>query len=102
MQAEWDKYFPLDENSGDLNIPNFDYTDFNGGFGGQGMDIASLMGGAAPVGAGAGMGMPPPPTTTTAPTAMDLPTAQELADMQFTPSFYARYSTDAAGQNLQW
>nr|POF02253.1 bikaverin cluster transcription factor bik5 [Quercus suber] len=30
--AEWDKYFPIEQNTGDLNIPDFDIAAFTGGF----------------------------------------------------------------------
>jgi len=30
-QNEWDKYFPVETNTGDLNIPDFNFSDFTGG-----------------------------------------------------------------------
>jgi hypothetical protein len=34
LQNEWDKYFPVETNTGDLNIPDFNFSDFTGGGGG--------------------------------------------------------------------
>jgi hypothetical protein len=36
-QNEWDKYFPVETNTGDLNIPDFNFSDFTGGGGGGGV-----------------------------------------------------------------
>ncbi|KAM0715865.1 hypothetical protein Q7P37_008379 [Cladosporium fusiforme] len=33
---EWDKYFPVETNTGDLNIPDFNFSEFTGGGGGGG------------------------------------------------------------------
>lgn len=102
VQAEWDKYFPLEQNTGDLDIPNFDFTDFNGGFGGQQMDISALMGGGGPS-AGATMGTGPGAAVQPDFTAnVNLPTAEDLADVDFTPSFYTQYTTDRQRLQGQW
>lgn len=78
---------------------NFDFADFNGGFGGQQMDISTLMGGTPTTGAGMG-----------AATSMALqgdggkiilPTAEELEDVNFTPPFYARYGVNHQQSNFQ-
>ena len=29
LQNEWDKYFPIEQNTGILNLPDFNYQDFN-------------------------------------------------------------------------
>jgi hypothetical protein len=31
FQNEWDKYFPVETNTGDLNIPDFNFSEFTGG-----------------------------------------------------------------------
>lgn len=98
-QAEWDKYFPLEENTGDLDIPGFDFADFNGGYGGQPMDIATLMAGPAVAGMGMGTGEETsmPPNTS----GMALPTAEDLTDVDFAPSYYIRYPSDQRAKR-QW
>ena len=63
-----------------------------------------LMGGGPPgggmgaggMGSGAALGMPQ--TSDAGIGGLDLPTADELADVQFTPSFYTRYPSDARSQ----
>jgi hypothetical protein len=64
-QNEWDKYFPIEENSGDLNIPDFNINDFNYGMN-QGVDSSTI---GATVG-----GFP-------------IPSAQDLADVSFGPTY---------------
>lgn len=59
-------------NSGDLNNPDFDVSNFTGGYSGPPVD--------------------PTPFTTTAAATMEMPTAEELANMDLTqPAFYANY-----------
>ncbi|KAH9829770.1 bikaverin cluster transcription factor bik5-like [Teratosphaeria destructans] len=54
--AEWDRYFPIEQNTGDLNIPDFDFNNFTtgggydaaGGTGGNvGTSVAGNLGGGA-------------------------------------------------------
>jgi len=67
-QAEWDKYFPIEQNTGELNVSDFDFAQFTGGaFSGPSIDLA-------------------------------MPSAQDLADVNFTPTFfpYVHKSSGAA------
>ncbi|TKA71618.1 hypothetical protein B0A55_07260 [Friedmanniomyces simplex] len=60
--AEWDKYFPIEQNTGELNVSDFDFAKFTGGgFSGPTIDLA-------------------------------MPSAQDLADVNFTPTFYPNMS----------
>ncbi|KAK0260400.1 hypothetical protein B0A54_01855 [Friedmanniomyces endolithicus] len=66
--AEWDKYFPIEQNTGELNVSDFDFAQFTGGaFSGPSIDLA-------------------------------IPSAQDLADVNFTPTFfpYVHKSSGAA------
>jgi hypothetical protein len=73
VQAEWDKYFPLEQNTGDLNVADFDMGAFTGGYGGPRFDPLSV---AAAV--------------TTTPNAFGSmnPSAQDMSDISFTPTYY--------------
>lgn len=64
LQNEWDKWFSPETNTGDLNIPNFDFAQFNGGFDGPPM-------------------MNPPPAM-----APGLPDAGDLANVSMTPALF--------------
>ncbi|KAK5132846.1 hypothetical protein LTR08_008562 [Meristemomyces frigidus] len=66
---EWDRFFPIEQNSGELNIPDFDFNDFTGGYDDPNMDVSGFAAGA--------------PTTT----AGDY---DDLEDVQLgAPAFYA-------------
>ena len=81
VQAEWDKYFPIEQNTGDLNIPDFNFADFTGGYGGSQMDPSSFA---------------------AADSGFKLPTAQDLADVNFTPTYYPDPgNAPSQQQNLQ-
>lgn len=66
LQNEWDKYFPIEENSGDLNLPDFNINDFEGYSTSQTMDPDAFN---VTVG-----GFP-------------IPSAQDLADVSFAPTY---------------
>ena len=66
-QAEWDKYFPIEQNTGDLNIPDFNFADFTGDLNGPAMNPISFN--------GAGI-------------AVNIPPANDLADVNFTPTYF--------------
>ena len=66
MQAEWDKYFPIEQNTGDLNIPDFNFADFTGAYSGAPMDMS-------------GYG--------TADAGINIPSVQDLADVSFTSTY---------------
>ncbi|KAF2716888.1 hypothetical protein K431DRAFT_234376 [Polychaeton citri CBS 116435] len=61
--AEWDKYFPVETNTGDLDVPDFNFADFTGGYNSSPM---------APIDYSSGSSIPSP---------------EELANMNFTPAF---------------
>ncbi|QIX00861.1 hypothetical protein AMS68_006378 [Peltaster fructicola] len=44
---EWDKWFSPETNNGDINIPDFDFAQFNGGYNGPPMDPMMLASGLA-------------------------------------------------------
>lgn len=67
LQNEWDKYFPIEENTGDLNLPHFNIEDFTGYNTSQAMDPMSY--GATTVG------------------GFTIPSAQDLEDVNFPPTF---------------
>ncbi|KAK3697611.1 hypothetical protein LTR37_017349 [Vermiconidia calcicola] len=64
--AEWDKYFPIEQNTGDIDIPDFNIADFTG-YTVNPMDPNAY----------GGMGQ-----------GVNIPSAQDLADVNFTPTFY--------------
>ncbi|KAK5699960.1 hypothetical protein LTR97_006094 [Elasticomyces elasticus] len=56
--AEWDKYFPIEQNTGELNVSDFDFANYSGGaMRGPSIDLA-------------------------------IPSTRDLADVNFTPTFY--------------
>ena len=65
-QAEWDKYFPIEQNTGDLNIPDFDFSNFTEGYSGPAMGPSDFA---------------------TAGTGINIPSAQDLADVNFTHTY---------------
>lgn len=76
-QAEWDKYFPIEQNTGDLNIPDFDFANFTGDMSGQTINTASY--------------------NPTGNIGFNLPTAEDLAEVDFTsPNFFV---TNRPGAN---
>ena len=83
-QAEWDKYFPVEQNSGDLNIPDFNLADFTGGYSGPPMDPIGAFGTAA----GAGSGV-------------TIPSIQEMADVNFSPAYFTHIPHLDSAQNQQ-
>ena len=38
MQDEWDRFFPIEQNDGELNIPDFDLNNFTGGYESSGLE----------------------------------------------------------------
>lgn len=62
------------------------------------MDITTLMGGVptSGVGMGATIGMTMPGSGT-----INIPTAEELEDVNFTPPFYPRFAPDQQNQQSQ-
>ena len=72
-QAEWDKYFPIEQNTGDLNIPDFNIADFT-----QPMDPTAFG-------------------STTGP-GVNISSVQDLTDVNFTPTYYP---TNMPGQANQ-
>ncbi|KAK3720631.1 hypothetical protein LTR37_003680 [Vermiconidia calcicola] len=64
--AEWDKYFPIEQNTGDIDLPDFNIADFTGYTVNQ-MDPNAF----------GGMGQ-----------GVNIPSAQDLTDVNFTPTFY--------------
>ena len=78
-KAEWDKYFPIEQNTGDLNIPDFNLAEFTGGYSGASMD----------------------PTFGATTSGINIPSAQDLADVNFTPTYFAEGVPPSQQQNLQ-
>ena len=78
-QAEWDKYFPIEQNTGDLNIPDFNFADFTGAYSGAPMDASSFA---------------------TTGSSINIPSAQDLADVNFTTTYYPE-PVHSQQQNLQ-
>ncbi|KAK4549273.1 hypothetical protein LTR36_007732 [Oleoguttula mirabilis] len=72
---EWNRFFPLEQNNGELNIPDFDFNHFTGDYGGPTANDASFVAAA----------------TTTADT-FTIPSAQDMADVNFEPTFYPTVS----------
>lgn len=74
FQAEWDKYFPVEENNGVIDAPDFDFTATDEDFGISPLDAASfaavnqVLGGA------------------------QLPGAEDLSDVNLTMSFYPGFT----------
>ncbi|EMD00124.1 hypothetical protein BAUCODRAFT_119676 [Baudoinia panamericana UAMH 10762] len=69
---EWDKYFPIENNSGELNVAEYDFASFTGGYsGGPSMDPSAAFAAAA-----------------AATGTLPIPAAQDLADVTFTPAYY--------------
>lgn len=64
-QAEWDKYFPIEQNTGDIDLPDFNIADFTGDPYRAAMDSSSY-------GAAANMNMA---------------STQDLADINFAPTY---------------
>lgn len=87
LQAEWDRYFPIEQNTGDLNIPDFDFNNFTGGIDGPSLD--------------------PNAFTVTASSIADNLAADpgDFADINFTPTFYpditARHMRNVQGYQNQ-
>jgi hypothetical protein len=70
VQAEWDQYFPIEQNTGDLNIPDFDFNNFTGGFNsGSSLDPATFATVASSASAGVGG------------------QSADMSDVSFTPTF---------------
>ncbi|KAI7139441.1 hypothetical protein KC317_g7521 [Hortaea werneckii] len=69
--AEWDRYFPIEQNSGELNVENFDFDNFNGGLSGPPLDPSTFAMAA-----------------NTIPSELTMPSNQDLADMSFTPAYF--------------
>ncbi|KAK5126294.1 hypothetical protein LTR85_010530 [Meristemomyces frigidus] len=69
---EWDRFFPIEQNNGELNIPDFDFNHFTGGYSGPTLNASSFAAAAA---------------TTTA-DGFNVPSAQDLEDVSFEPTFY--------------
>ena len=79
LQAEWNKYFPEEENSGNLNIPNFNSGRWPQGYDGH----PNIL--PAPIGM-----VPGPGITQSAlrDPQMVLPTTRPVAHADFAPSYY--------------
>jgi len=69
---EWDKWFPIEQNTGELNVPDFDFNNFTGSFSGPAPDQATFTAAAA----------------ANAPYESVGPSTQDLSDVSFTPTFY--------------
>ncbi|RMY06221.1 hypothetical protein D0867_09773 [Hortaea werneckii] len=69
--AEWDRYFPIEQNSGELNVENFDFDNFNGGLSGPPLDPSTFAMAA-----------------NTIPSELTMPSNQDLADMSFSPAYF--------------
>ncbi|KAK3075610.1 hypothetical protein LTR53_000948 [Teratosphaeriaceae sp. CCFEE 6253] len=77
--AEWDKYFPIEQNTGELNVTDFDFANFTGGFSGPALDPSAFA-------------------TAAAASSTDgfASTPEDLADINFTPTFYPGTTAQAA------
>ncbi|TKA32186.1 hypothetical protein B0A50_01434 [Salinomyces thailandicus] len=86
--AEWDQYFPIEQNTGELNIPDFDFNNFTGGFNsGSALDSATFAMAADAI-----------------PNELQMQGAtQDMADVSFTPTYYPdpRNVTDAQRYRTQ-
>lgn len=69
---EWDRFFPIEQNSGELNIPDFDFNHFTGGYSGPTMSPSSFAAAAA----------------ATAADTFTIPSASDLEDVHFEPSTF--------------
>lgn len=80
--AEWDQYFPIEQNSGDLNNPDFDFNNFTGGLNGPTLDPYSFAAAATQA-------------------RNPLPTADELADVSFSPTYIPVQDYDVRGYQMR-
>ncbi|KAK3671464.1 hypothetical protein LTR78_008742 [Recurvomyces mirabilis] len=77
--AEWDKYFPIEQNTGELNLEEYDMSTFNGGLSGPPLDPSVFAAAAAVT------------------TDSTQPLPEDLGDISFTPTFYPNMSMRTGG-----